>query len=219
MTPKALIFDVDGTLAETEDLHRRAFNAAFADAGLPWVWDRALYTALLETTGGKERIAAFQRDVLGGEPVLTWDAIVALHADKTERYVALMNDGALALRPGVGALIDAARQAGLRLAIATTRRGRKQETRPGRFQPRARTPGSVRRRLPGVRRLPQRPPRRDGRRSENRGDARPLHRRPGLLRSRRRPSDDAAVRQDRAAGLTSGRGTLRTVGRTAPSFA
>ncbi len=47
MTIEALVFDVDGTLAETEEIHRQAFNEAFAAAGLPWFWDEALYGALL----------------------------------------------------------------------------------------------------------------------------------------------------------------------------
>lgn len=55
---KALIFDVDGTLAETEELHRAASNTAFAGAGLPWHWDQATYGRLLTATGGKERIGA-----------------------------------------------------------------------------------------------------------------------------------------------------------------
>ena len=34
MTIKAIIFDVDGTLADTEDAHRIAFNTAFAENNL-----------------------------------------------------------------------------------------------------------------------------------------------------------------------------------------
>jgi beta-phosphoglucomutase-like phosphatase (HAD superfamily) len=56
---RALIFDVDGTLAETEDLHRQAFNRAFAAVGLPWQWDPALYADLLAVMGGKERLAHY----------------------------------------------------------------------------------------------------------------------------------------------------------------
>lgn len=59
MLPSALIFDVDGTLAETEELHRQAFNATFAAEQLPWHWDATLYRKLLDVTGGKERIAHF----------------------------------------------------------------------------------------------------------------------------------------------------------------
>lgn len=113
----ALIFDVDGTLAETEELHRRAFNDAFADAGLDWRWSRDAYRALLRTTGGKERIARFLTE--RGDDPAAWP-VAALHAAKTERYGALMAEGAIALRPGVAALIARARAAGLRLAVATT---------------------------------------------------------------------------------------------------
>jgi HAD superfamily hydrolase (TIGR01509 family) len=120
MTLKALIFDVDGTLAETEELHRRAFNAAFAAAGLDWEWDSPLYKELLRTTGEKERIAAYQRDCLSGDPPLTWEDIVALHRAKTATYAALMAEGSLTLRPGVESLVREAREAGLKLAIATT---------------------------------------------------------------------------------------------------
>ena len=114
---RALIFDVDGTLAETEELHRAAFNAAFADAGLDWVWDVPLYGVLLRTTGGKERLRAFA--TLRGLAVD--DALVSrLHAAKNVRYAALMRGGACALRPGVARLIRDAGKRGLRLAIATT---------------------------------------------------------------------------------------------------
>ena len=115
----ALIFDVDGTLAETEELHREAFNAAFAAAGLPWHWDRALYGDLLEVTGGKERIAHYQTRAAQAAP-LDAAAIAALHADKTARYAQRVAAGGLALRPGVKRLMQEATQAGVRLAIATT---------------------------------------------------------------------------------------------------
>lgn len=115
---KALIFDVDGTLAETEELHRRAFNATFAAAGLRWVWDETLYGRLLEVTGGKERIRHYINQA--GGPPMDNDAVAALHADKTARYTALVEQGTLALRPGVARLIAEAQAAGVRLAIATT---------------------------------------------------------------------------------------------------
>jgi HAD superfamily hydrolase (TIGR01509 family) len=116
---KALIFDVDGTLAETEELHREAFNEAFGVAGLDWQWDQRLYGELLAVTGGKERIAHFQQRA-GIEPALTEAQVAALHRDKTARYTARVNQGGLALRPGIRRLLEEAHHAGLKLAIATT---------------------------------------------------------------------------------------------------
>ncbi len=113
---EALIFDVDGTLAETEELHRRAFNETFADAGLSWHWNRDKYRVLLTTTGGKERIARYARE-LGLSPDFP---VAALHAAKTARYGKLLAEGAITPRPGVADLIDEAHISGMRLAIATT---------------------------------------------------------------------------------------------------
>ncbi len=123
MALKALIFDVDGTLAETEfDGHRVAFNEAFAAAGLDWHWDVPTYRRLLAVTGGKERMAAWWREcdpVVAVEPG-TAARIRALHEAKTLRYMQLVASGRLELRPGVARLLTEARTAGLRLAVATT---------------------------------------------------------------------------------------------------
>lgn len=122
-TRQALIFDVDGTLAETErDGHRPAFNAAFRDCGLAWHWDEQRYGALLAITGGKERIrhyATHYAPAIAARP--DFDALVGqLHRIKTAHYLRLVDQGQLPLRPGIARLIGEARQAGLRLAIATT---------------------------------------------------------------------------------------------------
>jgi HAD superfamily hydrolase (TIGR01509 family) len=121
---QALIFDVDGTLADTEATHRTAFNLAFEQEGLDWVWDEALYTRLLDVSGGKERLLHYwtQRhpDVRDVDGAGVRDTIARLHELKTAAYEAMVNDGAVSLRPGVLHLIDAASQAGLQLAIATT---------------------------------------------------------------------------------------------------
>lgn len=114
---EAIIFDVDGTLAETEELHRRAFNETFAEIGVDWFWDREDYRELLTTTGGKERITRFLRQQKGDAAPLPVEDI---HRAKTDRFVALMAEGEIGLRPGIAELIDEARRAGVRLAIATT---------------------------------------------------------------------------------------------------
>jgi len=120
---EALLFDVDGTLADTErDGHRVAFNQAFAEAGLDWDWSVDLYGKLLAITGGKERIKHYldnyNRDFQ--RPNDLDDFIAGLHASKTRHYTELLNTGAIPLRPGVERLLRSARDAGLRLAIATT---------------------------------------------------------------------------------------------------
>lgn len=120
--PSVLIFDVDGTLADTErDGHRVAFNLAFRDHGLDWDWSPELYGQLLKVTGGKERIIHFLNNYLPSFQTPELEKFVAqLHAAKTKHYMALLAAGRIPLRAGVKRLLQEAREAGLRLAIATT---------------------------------------------------------------------------------------------------
>ena len=123
MPLKALIFDVDGTLSDTErDGHRPAFNLAFAEAGLDWHWDVALYGELLAVAGGKERMHFYvERYRPDYDPPADFTALVArLHAAKTRHYTELLARGEIPLRPGVERLLREARHRGVRLAIATT---------------------------------------------------------------------------------------------------
>ena len=120
---QALLFDVDGTLADTErDGHRVAFNRAFREWGLDWDWGVALYGQLLAVTGGKERILYYlerfrpefpRPDDLSG-------FVAELHKAKTRHYTEMLGEGAIPLRPGVKRLLAEAKAAGLRLAVATT---------------------------------------------------------------------------------------------------
>ena len=123
MLLKALIFDVDGTLADTErDGHRLAFNAAFRELGMDWVWDIPTYGKLLAVTGGKERmrhyVDSMRPDYI--KPKDFDDLVVQLHQAKTRHYTQLLAQGGIPLRPGVKRLLDETRSQGVRLAIATT---------------------------------------------------------------------------------------------------
>jgi len=113
----ALIFDVDGTLAETEEAHREAFNRVFAREGFGWIWSVERYRELLRVTGGKERIARYLADEgLSLSP----ERIAALHGLKNEAYMQILRGGGAQLRTGIAEIVAEARVAGVKLAICTT---------------------------------------------------------------------------------------------------
>ncbi|GAA0784232.1 HAD family hydrolase [Roseibium denhamense] len=112
--PKAVLFGSIGTLAETSELQRQAFNQAFIAHGLDWVWDQPLYQALLRTPGGINRIEAFAR-----AEMIAVDA-KAIHASKTRIYHLLLDGDVLAPRDGVAETLAWARQMGIRTGLVST---------------------------------------------------------------------------------------------------
>jgi len=117
---KALIFDVDGTIAETEELHRAAFNKMFKDYGLPWHWDQTIYSELLNVAGGRNRLQFFieqYQPPLAGDYI---DTTAQMHQDKTKIYGEMMAAGNVMLRPGVEDIIVRATKNNLKLGIATS---------------------------------------------------------------------------------------------------
>ena len=122
MSIEALIFDVDGTLADTEEAHRISFNMVFEQRHLGWSWNRAEYRQLLNVTGGKERIAAY----IGSLPIGAAERqrllalVPELHAEKTRFYGEVVTEGGVTLREGVERLLNEALDQGCRLAIAST---------------------------------------------------------------------------------------------------
>jgi len=120
---KALVFDVDGTLADTErDGHRVAYNAAFRECGLDWHWNVEDYGRLLDVMGGKERVRHYMavEHPDFSPPGGVEEFIGKLYVRKTRVYLELLENGEIALRPGVARLINEARSKGVRLGIATT---------------------------------------------------------------------------------------------------
>lgn len=123
----ALIFDCDGVLADTERFaHLPAFNRTFADVGLDVVWSEDDYAEKLKTGGGKERMATMFTPQFVAEHGLPADAdgqrelLADWHRRKTAHYTAMINSGEVPARPGIARLVDEARAAGWRLAVAST---------------------------------------------------------------------------------------------------
>ncbi len=119
---KALIFDCDGVLAETErDGHRVAFNRTFADKGFGIEWDDVLYKELLKVGGGKERMKHFFDRTSWPAGTTDKDALIReLHKLKTAYYTEIIESGQLPLRPGVARLVDEAVAVGVKLAVCST---------------------------------------------------------------------------------------------------
>lgn len=117
-----IIFDVDGTMADTEEVHRLAFNFVFDEYGLDWNWTPALYEQLLAISGGRERITAYGKELRSrfGSDDEFRDFVITMHQAKTRKYAAMLTEGEVRLRSGVRRLIDEARAAGITLAIATS---------------------------------------------------------------------------------------------------
>lgn len=122
MSLEVLIFDLDGTMADTEEIHRQAFNAAFAQFGLRRSWGPLRYSELLEISGGENRLHRYI-ETLDEEPAskkrLHW-LVPAIHRAKSAIYLEMLSQGTVALRPGVKRLIGEAQSEGLKVAIVST---------------------------------------------------------------------------------------------------
>jgi HAD superfamily hydrolase (TIGR01509 family) len=122
MTLEALVFDFDGTIADTEETHRQAFNHAFVRFGVGWEWTKPLYRELLRVSGGVERLAHFIGTLAlpETEAARLLACVPAMHAEKTRVYADLVADGRCPLRPGIARIVDEATRDRIALAIAST---------------------------------------------------------------------------------------------------
>ena len=122
MTLEALIFDLDGTMADTEEVHRQAFNAAFIKLDLWWDWGPLRYCELLEVSSGVERLHRYvdSLDVTPSEKARLHATVPLIHFTKSEIYLDLLRHWQPPLRPGVKRLVGEARDAGLQVAVVTT---------------------------------------------------------------------------------------------------
>jgi HAD superfamily hydrolase (TIGR01509 family) len=114
MNYKAILFGSIGTLIETSELQRTAFNQAFSENGLDWNWNPTQYQDLLKKSGGRQRIEDF-----AAQQGIEVDAS-KLHDEKTKIFDDLMVRGDVLLRPGVANLIDQALDNGIKLAFVTS---------------------------------------------------------------------------------------------------
>lgn len=117
MTTKAVLFGSIGSIAETSDIQRQAYNQALSEHGVDWQWDRDTYSKLLEQSGGKDRL-----DMLGAATgqAFSQDTIDAIHARKTELACDAVRKAGVTLRPGVAALARHAKDNGMKLGFVTT---------------------------------------------------------------------------------------------------
>lgn len=122
MTLEALIFDLDGTMADTEEVHRQAFNAAFIKLDLWWDWGPLRYSELLAVSSGVERLHRYvdSLEVAPAEKSRLHALVPVIHFIKSEIYLDLLRSWKPALRPGVKRLVGEAHDQGLQVAVVTT---------------------------------------------------------------------------------------------------
>jgi HAD superfamily hydrolase (TIGR01509 family) len=119
---EAILFDVDGTLIDTEELHRQAYNETFVQFGLGWDWNAKLYADLLSVSGGEARIAHYidQLDLPPAEKTRLRRIIPAIHRIKTKCYGELIASNSVRLRSGVARLMEEGRRSGVRIGLAAS---------------------------------------------------------------------------------------------------
>ena len=117
---RCLIFDFDGTLAETEEAHRKAFNKAFQLNKLGWNWDQHIYRRLLQVAGGKERIEFYNKSFSSNSKQISSRDIEEIHLQKTKFYMQSVSQGFVQLRPGIKEFLEKVKYNNKKIAISTS---------------------------------------------------------------------------------------------------
>jgi len=122
MKLKGIIFDVDGTIADTEEIHRQAFNQTFEEFNIDWNWSVKAYRKILHISGGKERFRKFLNEDLSLKKKVTDQEsfVQELHKRKSENYRLILNSDGIQFRPGVIRLIHEARDKEIPIGVATS---------------------------------------------------------------------------------------------------
>jgi HAD superfamily hydrolase (TIGR01509 family) len=110
----AILFGSIGTIVDTSELQRQAFNQAFKSHGLDWCWNREEYLTMLEKSGGQKRIAEYAdsiRQAVNAE---------AIHRSKSKFFQKILAESEVSPRPDVVEIIQNAKRKDLKLALVTT---------------------------------------------------------------------------------------------------
>jgi HAD superfamily hydrolase (TIGR01509 family) len=124
---RALLFDCDGTLAETEEQgHRVAFNRMWREFGVPWSWGVEEYGRKLAISGGRDRMASLYDDPafrqafdLPADQEAWQKLLLAWHQRKSAIYQEMISTGQIPPRPGVQRLIQEALEAGWQVGVCS----------------------------------------------------------------------------------------------------
>ena len=115
---KAVFWDVDGTIADTELCgHRVAFNLAFKDFDLDWNWNEEHYMDLLKISGGYKRIIHYRNEV---HSEISDSQCSKIQSRKSFHYKNLIQSGKIKVREGVFRLIDELSSNDIEQFIVTT---------------------------------------------------------------------------------------------------
>jgi beta-phosphoglucomutase len=110
------LFDFDGILVNTEELHYKAYMKVCADRGFSLKWDHATYMsyALYSATAVQEGIYRDLPELFAQES--NWDM---LYREKKKVYADLLHSEGPGLMPGVAELLKALEKAGIARCVVT----------------------------------------------------------------------------------------------------